>query len=1175
MPQAYDFTNPKPAANAPVTGKPQAYDFSAGPTRKAAVPDAVKQPFVGSTPGYLDRLWTVLDQVEAQAAPQTVFKNQTLKRGEGFAAKSGDPLLAYTAHVSKVLVDEMKGAPHILSGVGHGIEDIPASVKDAFKSSADFTLEGGKQALHPLQHWYNEPLGDVKAALGVGGMVISPLTGTVDALVGKPQARTLERDIPPEYVRTLAQIVTPVGGFNKAAVSAFKLLPAAAKMRLFGESWDLVFNPHEVSAEAVDAGNAIRQEHALRAMKEEQVQQDIHEASKEASGHELHEHGWSKNAMADYVLGFFGDAMNFASEKVRTGFIHALETGDLKEVPEKFHGLAGKLSQVFADNRKMIENLGVDEKVNWLENYFPHLWKDPEAARAFAKQYVDQMMNASGEAGFLKDRTLDLFREGLDAGLEPVSTNPILLTLIRTREVMRYTMANRVLRSFNDRGLAQWVEHGEPAPEDFVRLDDKIAKARFKDINPYYKTLHGLRDDASDKLRVTSSETVLNRWVDAAKGKPNVVHLTIKRGDLEGKDFTTLGERPTVQGKGDKEFLIEKKQYEKDIKRGYSQTKERDGAWYVHKDADRLLRRYFMPGLFEKQNMVGSIARGLRMVNNLYNQAQLGFSLFHLGFVTLDSMASNTALVAKLIASKSFRRASEVMSETPFVPATYAVRGHRLMSAYRHAVLDTVDAKSEVSSIMGGFVKGSTKNLKRKFVRHLQNETTYTKSKTALADIKRAVEDRRRAGKGGVGGTITDEDLAREIQENYAALPQATRDHLEAIAKPGENIINTLNADSSVRKHLNAYGPIGRGDPELDRLEALLSAGAIAKRPKVYSSRLGVPWQEEFRNARAASGLGSVMQRALRTGGSAFRGTIGAIGAAEDNMMAVLFQHYVPRMKLGVFTAHAQAWLEKNPSASYAELSTEMGKIWDSVENRLGEMDLDRRFWNQTVKDTAVIGLRAVGWNYGTAHEIGGGGVDVKQLVTKGKMTYRTAYLFGLAAETATLGSMLTYINTGHGPTELKDYFFPPDGQGGRMAPPTYAKEIYETPMHPFDTMGNKLGPLWSNLYDTLVTDQDFYGGEVYHRTDGLGDRLKETMNFWLTEFLPFSMQSYTRATPYQEGESRSEYAAKYLLSPSEFGFVKAPKYVERGEELTNKIIESKDKRAYGKAIREGRMEPP
>ena len=53
-----------------------------------------------------------------------------------------------------------------------------------------------------------------------------------------------------------------------------------------------------------------------------------------------------------------------------------------------------------------------------------------------------------------------------------------------------------------------------------------------------------------------------------------------------------------------------------------------------------------------------------------------------------------------------------------------------------------------------------------------------------------------------------------------------------------------------------------------------------------------------------------------------------------------------------------------------------MQRIWNSVDNRMGEMVYDNLMWSKTQKDVAFMLMRSAGWNIGTIRELGGAAVD-------------------------------------------------------------------------------------------------------------------------------------------------------------------------------------------------------
>ena len=79
------------------------------------------------------------------------------------------------------------------------------------------------------------------------------------------------------------------------------------------------------------------------------------------------------------------------------------------------------------------------------------------------------------------------------------------------------------------------------------------------------------------------------------------------------------------------------------------------------------------------------------------------------------------------------------------------------------------------------------------------------------------------------------------------------------------------------------------------------------------------------------------------------------------------------RDKNGAFYDAASVWIRNHPGASQAELARGMRQVWDSIDNRFGEMVQDNIFWNTTLKQSMQLAMRSYSWNMGTFREIGGG----------------------------------------------------------------------------------------------------------------------------------------------------------------------------------------------------------
>ena len=99
----------------------------------------------------------------------------------------------------------------------------------------------------------------------------------------------------------------------------------------------------------------------------------------------------------------------------------------------------------------------------------------------------------------------------------------------------------------------------------------------------------------------------------------------------------------------------------------------------------------------------------------------------------------------------------------------------------------------------------------------------------------------------------------------------------------------------------------------------------------------------------------------------------------------------------------------------------------------MGQMVYDNLFWHRATKDMAMASVRSVGWNLGTAREVGGGIFDLAEAPARAlrgerAMTHKMAYIVALPAVVALYGSMYQYLRTGSGPTSLKDAFYPRTG---------------------------------------------------------------------------------------------------------------------------------------------------
>jgi len=296
------------------------------------------------------------------------------------------------------------------------------------------------------------------------------------------------------------------------------------------------------------------------------------------------------------------------------------------------------------------------------------------------------------------------------------------------------------------------------------------------------------------------------------------------------------------------------------------------------------------------------------------------------------------------------------------------------------------------------------------------------------------------------------------------------------------------------------------GDPELLKIEQDLFTGGATLANKQY-----------FKNTVYDTFLKRV--REGNVAGAAVRTPLAVTEAA----MRPLMSYYIPRLKIGAFRHLFSSELERNSQAIQDGSMTReelARKTWSNVENRMGELNYDNLFWNRTLKAAMMLGVRAVGWNLGTAREIGGGvfadaPAQALKLIKlqRPELTPKMAYTLNLLFTTAAVGSVYQYLHTGKAPQNLLDMFYPQNGgtnqngQPTRVQFPTYLKDMYSASHNPVQMVENKMAPEISTILD-LLNNKDYYGNIIHNPNDNLPDQTKQVAAYMINSLTPFSVQS-------------------------------------------------------------------
>ena len=190
----------------------------------------------------------------------------------------------------------------------------------------------------------------------------------------------------------------------------------------------------------------------------------------------LREHGAELAQRVDRASAALTDASKTLmklSPPERWAAVDRIENGE-PQTDEDLQGFADTARRIMDTKRDEIRALGTGKLEHYIEDYFPHIWKDPEeAADAFMKARGKAPM--LGSRSFLKERTIPTIAEGIALGLEPASTNPVDLLLLKAREMDKYIVGQKWMQEMKDREMVQFVRSGEKPPLGYTEIDDSIA----------------------------------------------------------------------------------------------------------------------------------------------------------------------------------------------------------------------------------------------------------------------------------------------------------------------------------------------------------------------------------------------------------------------------------------------------------------------------------------------------------------------------------------------------------------------------------------------------------------------------------------------------------------------------------------------------------------------------
>lgn len=850
----------------------------------------------------------------------------------------------------------------------------------------------------------------------------------------------------------------------------------------------------------------------------EEIKNLLHPSSSAPLGAELTREELGRSArrrdIAEKALRTSRDFFEKQPNEKNLDFIDKMETGAKQETPG-LEATAKTLRDLLDTKRELIRALGKGKLQNFILNYFPHIWEDE---KGFDWQ---KLMGAKrplqGSKSFLKKRSIPTTREGIDAGLKPVSYNPVDLALLKLAEMDKFLTAHRILNAYKENGLAKYVAVGTEPPEGWKKIDDSISTVFKSPEIPISEAFdEGVRNQLTKLIDDLGIEHTRKPSIGGTRlgyypwGSKKIVTKFATPDDVIAHELAHAMDyqfdlRKTMFGKHGRpmnDFILEK-MIESAKKQGrYTDIDNYKRQMVMNKELKDLINKTHGPEYWKKKSkekIAVMIQALVHAPEEFKNTAPTAYKFF------TDFLKDHKQL-KPLLDIKPTLRIGQASSTVH--------AGGAVISGYYYA-------QPDVARLVNNHLSpGMSKSKIFQLYRNAGN--TLNQFQLGLSAFH-------------LGFTSVDamvSKMALAINQFFGGRPvEAIK---TALKTPFAPITNILSGDRLYK----AWH--GEGGSQLDNLlaDVMASAGGRAHMDKFYANQAFDLWKKSWKEKDI---LGTVFRLPF---------------AVVDLAARPILEYVVPRQKLGVFADMIKFEMAQNPNMTHEELRTVAQKAWDSVDNRMGQMVYDNIFWNKTFKDLIMSSVRSVGWNVGTLREIGGGAKDfagnIKALLQgkKNRLSYRTAYLIALPIVAGMLGAIYQFLRTGEPPKDAKDLYFPRtgetdnEGNPARVALPTYMKDLYHYKEAPVQTALNKLNPIIS-MISQMLKNKDYFGTKIRNEDDPFLKQVKDSALYLISQFEPFGFRNLRKnidQTKFQDKTTAAD-RAKALLDITQpfIGITPAP----------------------------------
>ncbi len=813
-------------------------------------------------------------------------------------------------------------------------------------------------------------------------------------------------------------------------------------------------------------------------------------------------------------------------------FIDAIENDDIERLPKEEQKFAEIVRNWLDDTWAEVQSRNGIKTV--IDDYFPHLWADPnKAAEAITGGLYGGKRPLEGKKAFLKKRQIATFSEGLEAGLTPKFENPIDAVLAQLHQEVKFITAHDAVKELKALGVLKFrsVFDRKADLTGLAKIDDPIGTV----YGPPTVTVKEAYDEhLFNELNEFAKSLGIEHFRKVNIGKAGGAGEAWGYALYHGSD--TEPDKIWSKVGGPETVITHEIGHILDHRYGL-QARLDPYNDELDKLAEQRHRDKIVPAEFEAYVKTPS-----ERIANLVH------AMVH------------TPELAEEIAPKAVKEMTEFLNEHDELKPLLDIKPSLVLGSARHKMA------------VGGMVIRGYYWAPESAAKLINNYLSPGLSGNKAFQIFRAIGNTLNQVQLGLSGfhfTFTAMDAA--ISKGALGLQQLAQGDIKEGLKNlamGNIVIAPWTTYLKGSKVLKQFYDGGQGEYYARVIDSLIKAGGRVKMDSFYKNSA----VEKFWDAWGAGRIASLP----------FRGLFALMEYSSKPLM----EHWVPRVKLGVFAELSEQMLKELPdSASELEKAQVLARAWDSVDNRMGQLVYDNLFWNKTTKDIGMAMVRSLGWNLGTWRELGGGAIDVAKGLTgrgnafvsgkyktkkmgpdsyefkkKFRLPPRVAYALWMTATVALMGAIYQYLRTGKGPSEFKDLPYPktgnklPNGEAERVSLPSYAKDIYayghDVPDSLKTTFGHKLHPEISVILQ-MLENKDYYGTEIRHEDDPVVEQLKDAVTFIGEQYVPFSLRNMQQRD--QAGASIPQKVETF------FGVTPAPKSLSEtpAERLAAKYMEA------------------